>query len=314
LRLVNYLQGVDTRSGFLLDDRIFDIEKTRQAWLRHGEPGAAPIDGVSSFGHDLTKILQGGEPGWRALAYIYTFLQDQSETSPNVLPEAIHLEAAKLLPPVLRPGKIVCVGLNYPPAGDQEQAAKPEYPVLFHKVITCLIGNKDKIVLPRISQQVEYEAELAIIIGKGGKYIPRQKALQYIAGYTIANDLGAKDIERRTSQWTSGKMLDSFCPLGPALVTPNEAPEPNALRITTKLNGELVQDDNTAEMYFDVPYLISYISSLATLEPGDVILSGSPKRVGAHPDPRKRLQPGDRLMIEIERIGQLINPVVAEEV
>ena len=314
MRLVNYLLDEIIHFGFLLEERIFDVEETRQAWLRHIESSAPPANSLPNLGNDLMTVWRGGELYWRTLAVIYAFLQDKCNLNSKELPEAIPLEEAQLLPPVRRPGKIVCVGLNYPPPGEYDHASKPEYPILFHKVATCLIGHKAEIVLPRISQQVEYEAELAVIIGKGGKYIPRHQADQSIAGYTIANDLGAKDIERRTSQWTSGKMLDTFCPLGPALVTPDEAPEPNTLRITTKLNGELVQDGNTSEMYFDIAYLVSYISSLATLEPGDVILSGSPKRVGTQPDPRKRLQAGDRLVIEIERIGRLTNPVIAEEV
>lgn len=226
---------------------------------------------------------------------------------------AIPISQAQILSPVIKPGKIICVGLNYfPPAGSEDWAL-PHYPVLFHKVASSLIGFGAAIVLPKTSQQVLYEGELAVVIGSRGKNIPVDQALKIVAGYTIANDVGAADIEARSSQWASGKMFDTFCPLGPALVTPDEIPDPGNLFVKTTLNGQVVQDDNTREMIFDVPYLISYISQLTTLEPEDLILTGSPKRAGDAPDPRTPLKPGDSISIEIEGLGTLTNPVVAED-
>jgi 2-keto-4-pentenoate hydratase/2-oxohepta-3-ene-1,7-dioic acid hydratase in catechol pathway len=167
-------------------------------------------------------------------------------------------------------------------------------------------------VLPRISEQVDYEGELAVVIGKRGKYIPEAEALSYVAGYTCANDVSAHDIEFRTSQWTSGKMLDTFCPLGPVLVTRDEIRNPNALRLRTILNGNIVQDFLTSDMVFSVPFLISYISSLATLEPGDLILTGTPAGIGCNQNPMVFLKPGDVIGVEIEGIGALFNPVREE--
>jgi 2-keto-4-pentenoate hydratase/2-oxohepta-3-ene-1,7-dioic acid hydratase in catechol pathway len=154
---------------------------------------------------------------------------------------------------------------------------------------------------------------LAVVIGRRAKYIPQENALSYIAGYTCANDVSAHDLEFRTSQWASGKMLDSFCPLGPVLLTGDEVANPGSLRLKTRLNGHTVQEACLTDMVFSVPFLISYISSLTTLEPGDVILTGTPAGIGCNQNPQVFLQDGDRVSVEIDGIGALSNPVVAEE-
>jgi 2-keto-4-pentenoate hydratase/2-oxohepta-3-ene-1,7-dioic acid hydratase in catechol pathway len=228
-------------------------------------------------------------------------------------PQAIPLSLVQLLPPVLEPGKIICVGMNYPPPVGDQDWTPPAYPVLFHKVSSSLIGFGAAIRLPAISQHVLYEGELAIVIGSEAKNIPVERALEVVAGYSIANDVGAADIEGRSSQWASGKMFDTFCPLGPALVTADEIPEPDNVEIKTTLNERVVQQSSTREMIFSVPYLISYISQLTTLQPNDLILTGSPKRAADQPDPRIPLKAGDTIQIEIEGLGVLINHVVNEE-
>lgn len=212
----------------------------------------------------------------------------------------------------IKPGKIICVGLNYPPPGRDDGWLPPPYPILFHKPSSSLIGSGVAIVLPRISKKVLYEGELAVVIGVRAKNVPVARALEVVAGYTIANDIGAADIEARSSQWASGKMFDTFCPLGPSLIPLEEITIPNDLTIKTTLNGQVVQDGNTQEMIFDVPYLVHYISQLTTLEPDDVILTGSPKRAGDVPDPRTPLKPGDSISVEIEGLGTLTNPVIGE--
>jgi 2-keto-4-pentenoate hydratase/2-oxohepta-3-ene-1,7-dioic acid hydratase in catechol pathway len=212
-----------------------------------------------------------------------------------------------------RPGKIVCVGLNYRSHLAEIGEPAPEFPILFQKPSTSIIGDGDSIVLPRVSSQVDYEGELAVVIGRRGKYIPEHTALSYVAGYTCANDVSAHDIEFRTSQWTSGKMLDTFCPLGPVLVAADEVPDPNRLRLKTLLNGQTVQEACTSEMIFTVPFLISYISSLSTLEPGDIVLTGTPAGIGCNRRPQVFLKAGDRLSVQIDGIGTLTNSVIAEE-
>jgi 2-keto-4-pentenoate hydratase/2-oxohepta-3-ene-1,7-dioic acid hydratase in catechol pathway len=212
-----------------------------------------------------------------------------------------------------RPGKIVCVGLNYYSHLAEIGEPVPQYPILFHKPATSIIGPGQPIVLPRVSRQVDYEGELAVVIGRRGKYIPEEEALSYVAGYTCANDVSAHDIEFRTSQWTSGKMLDTFCPLGPVVMNADQVPNPGALHLKTMLNGQTMQESCTSDMVFSVPFLISYISSLSTLEPGDVILTGTPAGIGCNRKPQVFLQPGDRISVAIDRIGTLTNPVIAEE-
>jgi 2-keto-4-pentenoate hydratase/2-oxohepta-3-ene-1,7-dioic acid hydratase in catechol pathway len=211
-----------------------------------------------------------------------------------------------------RPGKIVCVGLNYRSHLAEIGEPVPRYPILFTKPASSIVANGEPIVLPRVSEQVDYEGELAVVIGRRGKYIAEQEALAHVAGYTCANDVSAHDLEFRTSQWTSGKMLDTFCPLGPVMVTADEIPDPGSLRLRTVLNGQTVQDACTSDMVFSVPFLVSYVSSLATLEPGDLILTGTPAGIGCNQKPPVFLRAGDRISIEIEGIGTLINPVVAE--
>jgi 2-keto-4-pentenoate hydratase/2-oxohepta-3-ene-1,7-dioic acid hydratase in catechol pathway len=212
----------------------------------------------------------------------------------------------------LRPRKIICVGLNYRSHLRALGEEPSEVPTLFTKVPTCIIGHGEQIVLPRVSLQVDYEGELAVVMGRRGKYIEERHALDHVAGYTCANDVSAHDIEFRTSQWTSGKILDTFCPLGPVLVSPAQVPDPSRLQLRTVLNGIVVQEACTSDMHFSVPFLISYISSLCTLEPGDVILTGTPAGIGSLQQPQRFLRAGDEISVSIEGIGTLTNRVVDE--
>ena len=215
--------------------------------------------------------------------------------------------------PVKRPGKIICAAMNYPPHDKEDDWQPPPYPVLFQKPGSSLTGPDTPIVLPKISNNVLYEGELAVVIGRKGNNMAADSVQDYVAGYTIANDVGAADLERRSSQWASGKMFDTFCPLGPALITPDEMPDPGNLHIQTKLNDKVVQDSNTKEMIYDTWFLVRYISCLTTLEPSDVILTGSPRSAGDKPDPRTPLRSGDQINVEIAGLGILSNTVIAEE-
>jgi len=315
MKFVTYLRQGQTRLGALLQGQVVDLNRAYRAALRHDGDYEELAVADARVPPDLLGLLQGGEKSRAAAARALAFLQEQRAAGATDLqtqglccaPGDVELRA-----PILRPGKIVCVGLNYRSHVAQLGEALSEYPVLFHKSVTSLIGHEQAIVLPPVSNQVDYEGELAVIIGKRGKYIPEHEALSYVAGYACANDVSAHDIEFRTSQWTSGKMLDTFCPLGPVMVTAEEIPDPNQLRLKTFLNGEVVQDACTSDMHFPVRALIRYISSLATLEPGDLLLTGTPAGIGSLHQPQVFLQPGDRLSVEIEGIGTLSNPVVAE--
>lgn len=225
------------------------------------------------------------------------------------------VQATKLLAPIV-PVNLLCIGLNYRRHAEEGKQAIPKFPVLFIKNNSALQNPGDPIVLPRVlrSDKVDYECELAVVIGKPCKNVRKSEALDYVLGYTCANDVSARDwqIEWGGGQWCRGKSFDTFCPLGPAVVTRDEIPNPNALKIKTTLNGQVMQDWNTEDMIFDVPTLIEFLSGSMTLQPGTVILTGTPHGVGAARKPPVFLQPGDTVAIEIEKIGSLTNPVIVE--
>jgi 2-keto-4-pentenoate hydratase/2-oxohepta-3-ene-1,7-dioic acid hydratase in catechol pathway len=227
-------------------------------------------------------------------------------------------QIAKLLAPIV-PTQILCIGLNYRQHAEETKAKIPERPILFVKGINTLQHPGDPILIPQHlrSDEVDYECELAVVIGKPCKNVTRATALSYVLGYTCANDVSARDhqIKLGGGQWCRGKFFDTFAPLGPRLVTTDEIPNPNALAISTTLNGERVQGSNTSDMIFDVPAIIEYLSGSTTLIPGTVILTGTPQGVGMATKPSPRwLRPGDTCTIEIEKIGALTNPVALEAV
>ncbi|MDQ5977118.1 MAG: hypothetical protein QG602_90 [Verrucomicrobiota bacterium] len=224
----------------------------------------------------------------------------------------------KLLAPVV-PAQILCIGLNYRQHAEETKAKIPERPILFVKGINTLAHPGDAILIPQHlrSDEVDYECELAVVIGKPAKNVTRANALSYVLGYTCANDVSARDhqIKLGGGQWCRGKFFDTFAPLGPRLITADEIPNPNALAISTTLNGERVQGSNTSDMIFDVPAIIEYLSGSTTLVPGTVILTGTPQGVGMARKPEPRwLRPGDSVTIEIEKIGALTNSVALEPV
>jgi 2-keto-4-pentenoate hydratase/2-oxohepta-3-ene-1,7-dioic acid hydratase in catechol pathway len=223
-------------------------------------------------------------------------------------------EVDRVLAPVV-PRDILCIGLNYRGHAEEGRLPIPPFPVVFLKNSAALQNPGAPIILPRVlhSDEVDYEAELAVVIGKACKNVRRQNALDYVLGYTCANDVSARDwqLKKGGGQWCRGKSFDTFCPLGPCLVTPEDV-NPNTLGIRSILNGRIMQDWNTNDMIFDVPALIEFLSGSTTLQPGTVILTGTPHGVGFVRTPPVYLQPGDTVTIEIEKIGALTNPVIAE--
>jgi 2-keto-4-pentenoate hydratase/2-oxohepta-3-ene-1,7-dioic acid hydratase in catechol pathway len=224
-------------------------------------------------------------------------------------------DVAKLLAPVF-PSGILCIGLNYRHHAAETNAKIPERPILFFKGNNALQNPGDPILIPSFlaSHEVDYECELAIVIGRACKNVRRAQALDYVLGYTCANDVSARDwqIKWGGSQWCRGKTFDTFAPMGPCLVTSDEIPNPNALPIRTLVNGETLQESNTSDMIFDVPAIIEFLSGSTTLLPGTVILTGTPQGVGMARNPPRWLAPGDEVVIEIEGIGRLANPVEME--
>lgn len=223
---------------------------------------------------------------------------------------------SKLLSPV-QPVDIICIGLNYRKHAEEGNKPVPEFPVVFMKNVGAVQHPNDPIVLPRKvrSDAVDYECELAVVIGKTCHNVSRDNALDYVLGYTVANDVSARDWQMKWGggQWCRGKTFATFCPLGPALVTRDEIPDPNALQLRTTLNGSVMQDWSTQDMIFDVPTLIEFLSGSCVLLPGTVVLTGTPHGVGAARKPPIYLQPGDTVTVEVDGIGQLTNPVIEEQ-
>jgi 2-keto-4-pentenoate hydratase/2-oxohepta-3-ene-1,7-dioic acid hydratase in catechol pathway len=214
--------------------------------------------------------------------------------------------------PIERPGKIVCVGLNYRDHAEEQGVDLPQAPLFFAKYTTSLIGPGDPIVIPPSVTKCDYEAELGVVLGRTVKSVSKENALEAVAGYVVANDVTARDLQFGDGQWTRGKSPDTFCPVGP-LVPAAEVADPHALAIRAVLNGDVVQDSSTGNLIFGIDEVISYASQTSTLEAGDLILTGTPAGVGVFRDPQRLLQPGDTITIEIDGLGSLTNPVVAAQ-
>jgi 2-keto-4-pentenoate hydratase/2-oxohepta-3-ene-1,7-dioic acid hydratase in catechol pathway len=223
----------------------------------------------------------------------------------------LSLEEAVVTAPIPRPGKVICIGLNYRDHAIESNMPIPETPITFSKFSTCVVGPEDAVVLPRGSEQVDYEAELAVVIGRVAKNVPKGKAYDHVFGYCNFNDVSARDFQFADKQWQRGKSCDTFAPLGPFVATTDEIPNPQNLAIKLRLNGETMQSSRTDQLIFGVPELVEFLSQVITLEPGDVIATGTPPGVGFARKPPVFLKPGDRMEVEIEGLGVLANPVAA---
>jgi 2-keto-4-pentenoate hydratase/2-oxohepta-3-ene-1,7-dioic acid hydratase in catechol pathway len=219
-----------------------------------------------------------------------------------------------LLAPVPDARKIICIGLNYRDHAAESGVPVPTEPILFSKYATALLGHDAPIVLPRVSQEVDYEAELVVVIGRKGRHIPRQRALEFVGGYAVGHDVSARDwqLNKPGKQWMAGKTFDTFAPVGPELVTPDEVGDPHQLGIRLRLNGQTMQDSSTSQLVFGVDELIAYLSQVFTLEPGDLIFTGTPPGVGMARKPPVWLKPGDTVEVEIDKLGTLRNTVIAD--
>ncbi len=254
---------------------------------------------------NLRQLLEGGSDVLQAVAGL------ASRANAAKVP----VGQAKFHAPIVDPRKIICVGLNYKDHAAESGAPIPKDPVLFSKYPTALIGHGQAIVLPKVSQEVDYEAEFVIVIGKKGRHIAKSNALDYVAGYSVGHDISARDwqLKKDGKQWMVGKTFDTFAPVGPMLVTKDEVPNPHALPIRLKLNAQVMQNSNTNQMIFGVEDLLAYISQVVTLEPGDLIYTGTPPGVGVARKPPVYLKDGDVVEVEIEGLGVLSNPVVQEK-
>ncbi len=250
-----------------------------------------PDGRVTGLGRDMLSVIAGGHAA-------------------SVSDVSYNLAEINLLAPIPRPPKFICVGLNYRDHAREAGMEIPTVPTIFNKFTNVVIGPGAPIVLPKISKRPDYEAEFAFVIGTGGRNIPAAHALDHVFGYTIVNDVSARDYQMVTSQWLMGKTFDTFAPMGPWIVTADEIADPHALDISLEIGGEILQHSNTRELVFGVPALIEYISSVVTLEPGDVVATGTPAGVGFARKPPRYLRAGDEVVIRIQGIGELRNPVV----
>ena len=267
------------------------------------EPGTLQGDQVTPLSGagcaDVLSIIAGGAA---ALARAATV------TAPRIA-----LSSVKLTAPIPRPPKIICVGLNYRDHAIESNMQIPTVPTIFCKFSTSVIGPGDTIVLPKASTQPDYEAEFAVVIGKGGRHIPADKWQDHVFGYLNLNDVSARDFQLATTQWVIGKTFDTFCPMGPYIATADEIADPHDLDISLTLNGEVLQSSNTKNLIFRIPELIRHLSSVFTLEPGDIISTGTPAGVGFARKPPVYLKKGDTVVVKVQGLGELSNPVTVED-
>ena len=232
--------------------------------------------------------------------------------TPTLAANKLPLDQVKLHAPLANPPRIFAIGLNYRDHAKESGMEIPTTPVVFFKLPTAIVGPGEPIILPKNSTQPDYEAEVAFVIGKGGYRVPASAWRDHVYGYTIVNDVSARDVQFASTQWSLSKCFPTFCPLGPAIVTADEIPDPHQLDIKLEIDGEVLQHSNTRELVFKIPYLIEYLSSITPLLPGDIVSTGTPPGVGLGRNPKRWLKPGETVTITIEGIGSLTNPVVAE--
>lgn len=284
MRFITYQSTLGPRVAGVRDDGYIDL---------HATDAALPPS--------LKQLL---EQGPAALERAKAALAKGSPIAPGV----------KILPPITDPEKIICIGLNYADHAAETGAKIPSEPVVFNKFLTALRADGENIELPKVAKEVDYEAELVVVIGKTARHVTRERAYEYVAGYACGHDVSARDWQKGKpgNQWLLGKSFDSFAPLGPELVTADEVGDPGVLDIELRLNGAVMQKSNTRQLIFAVDYLVAYLSQCVTLKPGDLIYTGTPPGVGMARTPPVWMKPGDVVEIEIEKIGLLRNPVVAE--
>jgi 2-keto-4-pentenoate hydratase/2-oxohepta-3-ene-1,7-dioic acid hydratase in catechol pathway len=284
VKLCTFEHAGATRIGVVQGDGVVDLT------------AAAP-----ELPREMTALLAAGD----------TALRRAAEAAARAR-ERLPLDAVRLAAPILRPPKFLAIGLNYADHAAESGRETPKLPTVFNKQSTCVTGPRDPVHMPRVSSSLDYEGELGFVVGRRCRHVPRERAHEVIAGYLVVNDVSVRDWQLRVPTWTMGKSFDTHGPIGPWLTTPDEAGDPHGLRLRTWVNGELRQDSNTKQLIFDCFALVEHLSTVFTLEPGDVVSTGTPAGVGIAMKPPRLLQVGDVVRIEIEGLGALENPVVAE--
>ncbi|RKL65052.1 fumarylacetoacetate hydrolase [Salipaludibacillus neizhouensis] len=296
MKLVTFQENNEEKVGVLKNDSVYTLSKLVELYNVSNNESVLMEDNMLSViknnDRDIAKVWDWAQSDFGQVS--------AAESSKNEV---------KISAPISNPGKVVCVGNNYMDHCIEQNVEPPKKPMIFSKWPSCIIANGEEIKLPKDSEQVDYEAELAVIIGKGGKNISEEDALDHVFGYTIINDVSARDIQFEDVQWVRGKSYDTFAPLGPVIVTKDEIEDPHNLDIKLEVNGKALQDSNTKNLIFKIPNIISYLSKGFTFEAGDIIATGTPHGVGVFRDPQVFLQSGDTCKIEIESIGTLENKV-----
>lgn len=302
--------GRTPRIGALLNDGadILDFARAIRRTDHEAQNGASQIPPASSLEwFDLEGAWwPPAQAAYRRVVEHQTSLDEAREAG-----MLVKRSRARLLAPVPRPGKLICIGLNYRDHAAESKMPIPSSPVVFSKFTSSIIGPGEPVIVPPTSQQVDYEAELAVVMGRRAKHAPRERALDYVLGYTMVNDVSARDFQFADGQWQRGKSCDTFAPMGESIVTTDEVPDPHRLTIKLHLNGHTMQDSTTDQLIFGVPELIAFLSQTITLEPGDVIATGTPPGVGFARQPPVFIKHGDVMEVEIEKLGKLTNPVRA---
>lgn len=310
MRLLTFTAGGKTRAGIEIAGQIVDLAAASALpAVQRGESTTLP--------GDLREILVAGEPAMGTVRRVHDWASTalrsgQRPTGPSGEALVFDPGSVRINAPIARPGKIICLGLNYADHAAEGGSEPPKAPLLFGKFANTIVGTGHPIVLPKATQKLDYEAELAFVIGRPAKLVALEQAMDYVAGYMNLHDVSARDLQSETGQFFRGKSGDTFAPCGPYLVTKDEVSDPHVLDIRSYVNGEVRQSSNTRQLIFNVPFLVHHISKTITLEPGDVISTGTPSGVGTHRHPPVYLKAGDVVRIEVQGLGVLENTVVAE--
>lgn len=308
MKLISYTEKSKEKAwriGCLHEETIIDLQDAYQKLLssKAEKNNASAIESI--FPADPTLFFKAGKQLLDEANAAYTFALQHIHKV-----KTFSRSNVKLGTPIPDPGKIICVGRNYKEHAEEMKGKIPEYPVLFAKFSNALIGPEDAIEKTRFTEKLDYEVELVVIIGKEASCVRQEDALDYIAGYTIGNDTSARDLQKRTLQWLQGKTLDRSTPIGPWVISADQIGDPASLSVKSYVNGEERQASTTDKLIFSIPFLVSFISNIMTLEPGDIIMTGTPEGVGTAMTPPQYLQPGDVVGLEIENIGCMENKVI----
>ncbi|ANX13929.1 2-hydroxyhepta-2,4-diene-1,7-dioate isomerase [Fictibacillus arsenicus] len=310
MKLLTFTHNGKSRIGAIENEKVVDLHAALELKFEtEGKLRAAQL-AEAYIPEDMTGFLQGGKESLDLAQESISFALE-TETAVQLV---FDREEVKIEAPVPAPGKMICVGHNYREHILEMKRELPAFPVVFAKFANTVIGPEDNIPFYPVSDQLDYEAEFAFVIGKRAKNVTQANALDYVAGYTIVNDITYRDLQRRTLQWLQGKSIDGSAPMGPWLVTSDELVDPSDLDIVLTVNGENRQKSNTGNLVFSVQYLIEFLSKLMTLEPGDIILTGTPGGVGVARDPQIFLKDGDYVRIEVDKVGVLENKVVKQSI